>query len=185
MRIVAVGVMSALLCACSLSPAKTPVRVTAFSQGLVGPDASGQPQIYERGDTFTYRTNGTCVADGRRVPCMWYGFEVSFEGPDDISVLNCTTESTPITAVDPSKTYGKVSTLNWPLTLRGRTGHFLNPQYVSFPNDGKARTFASNTTCLYEDVEVMRWRFIIESVPPNNAFQPTASLRSAAAERGR
>jgi hypothetical protein len=171
--------------ACATSPTQQSLRITAFSQGLLNRDAAGQPRVYEQGSDFTYGVNGTCVAEGERVPCMWYGFDVSFEGAGDTTVLNCTTDSShPVDLVDPSKAYGRVSTFKWVLTLAGKSGRVVHPQYISESASALPRTYFWETVCSYQDVEVLRWYFRFR-VPPDKAFQRTASLRTAVAERRR
>ena len=148
-------------------------RISNFHQGLIGQGKAGEPAVVKEGNAFPYAVNGTCNASGKRLPCMWHGFEFDYEGAADLHVLTCTVESsTPYTAVDPTKTYGEgVSTFNYPLKLKGRRGHFINPQYTVWP-ESKGTPQRSVTRCEYGEQEVLRFEFTIE-LPPNKAFQRT------------
>jgi hypothetical protein len=164
-----------LLAACAIKPTEQEmVRVTAFSQRLIGPGPKGEPQIYEKGNEFTYQVNGTCIANGQKMPCMSHGFELSFEAPDDLSILNCSTQSSrPIGVADPTSLQGSnVSTFNWTLKLEGRSGRIVNPRYAIQRPGAQSQKYHSATRCLYEDQEALKFEFTI-LVPPNNALQLT------------
>jgi len=169
--VVLLGAAICLSACVTLPRSGTDFRISNFRQGLIGPDAAGKPVIVAEGNDFPYAINGTCVASGQRIPCMWHGFEFTYQGPDDLNVLTCTVDSSvPFNAVDPAKTYGSsVTTFNFSLKLKGRQGRFINPQYTTWPA-GRNTPSHEVTRCEYGEQEVLRFEFTIQ-VPPNHAFE--------------
>jgi len=173
--------LSALLVvtACASIPAeRSAVRITAFSEGLVVLDKDGGPRIYRPGNEFTYKVNGTCIANGRQLPCMWHGFEVSFEGPDDLAVLNCTTKiNRPTRVVSPtSDSESKVSTFNWTLELRGRSGRLTYPQYTILEPGSRSGKIRRTTRCYDEGHEVLNYEFTVRVPLLHTGQQHPASV---------
>ncbi len=182
-RVVLLGAAICLSACVTLPRSGIDFRISNFRQGLIDPDAAGKPMIATEGNDFPYAINGTCLVSGRRLPCMWHGFEFTYRGPDDLNVLTCTVDSSvPFNAVDPTETYGSsVTTFNFSLKLKGRQGRFINPKYKTWPA-GANTPWHEVTRCEYREQEVLRFEFTIR-VPPNHAFETgrsQASLRSLA-----
>lgn len=170
-RAIAVGTAISLVACTTTSVAKDTVRISAFKQGLISPSESGERRIYKEGNDFTYEVNGSCIANGQKIPCMWHGFEFTFDAPDDLNILTCTTESSRSHGVvDPTKSYGSnVTTFNWVLKLKGHQGYLINPQYTVMRHETSGTPFYSSTRCTYSDQEVLRFEFTVR-VPSNQTI---------------
>jgi hypothetical protein len=137
-----------------------PIKITSFEQGLIRFDKSGTPQIYAQGAEFAYKENGVCIANGREIPCMWHGFTINFEKLDEAVVLQCTTESkTPISWVNPTKTFGRLTKQNWELPLTRGSSQFTNPNYTSIKQVATVQVIDTNASCTHLGTEVIKWRF--------------------------
>jgi hypothetical protein len=136
------------------------LKITGFRQGLVNFDSKDEPQIYKVGSSFPYQVNGTCVAAGKGVPCMWHGFEFSFEAPSEDSELNCISEaSRKRDEVNPSTVVESgVTSARWGFALTGQSGHYVRPQYTFGIGD---RPFQDATTCTFNGKEVLKFDFTI------------------------
>lgn len=145
-------------------------RVTSLSQGLMRADGSGAPEIYRVGEQFTYHPNGTCVAVGQKIDCMWHGFSLGYEARDDSTELSCISESSQsLDYVNPTEHHGNMPKRAWTLTLSGKTGRFTNPQYIRL-RPGTELT--SSTRCSFQGTEVFRSEFLFTApLPPASVSQ--------------
>ena len=167
-RLILLGAAICLGACAALPPSGGDFRISNFRQGLVGYDAAGNGSIVVDGNDFPYAINGTCVANGQRIPCMWHGFEFTYQASSDVNVLNCRVDSSvPFNLVDPRGSYGSGTTVNFSLTFKGRQGHFFNPQYKSSPVTGDAY-FHEVTRCESGGKEVLRFEFTVRA-PSNQA----------------
>lgn len=136
------------------------VQIEGFRYGLVEFDSSGRPRIYEEGNSFPYKINGTCVAAGKESPCQWRGFEFSFQSPDDITTFECmTTSDQPQTYTYPDAIVATNSqTARWVFSVQGRAGRYIRPQYTLGISDQALRM---TTTCSSKGEEVLRWQVML------------------------
>lgn len=147
--------------ACSLAGPGT--AISDFKEGLIRFNDSGAPELTNLGNDFVYRENGQCVVAGTRQACMWYGFSFNYESSEDQVDLKCLTAiDPPSTVVDPrSSTPTKVSTFAWTLVLKGRTGHYVHPQYLAGNPNEEAPVNSYKTSCSHRGVEVLKFEITI------------------------
>ena len=140
--------------------AQQTLKITGFRQGLVNFDPDREPRIYEAGSSFPYRVNGECVAAGKTVPCMWHGFEFTFEASSEDPELVCTSEaSQDRNEVNPSAVVASGTPVaRWGFVLEGRSGHYVRPQYTFGIGD---RPFRDVSTCTFNGKEVLKFDFTI------------------------
>lgn len=131
------------------------LKISGYRQGLIAFNDKGKPYIYKVGNNFTYKTNGSCVAVGKKHDCMWYGFEFDFESPEEVTEIHCITLSNnEIKLVNPHENVSSGSNLaKWGYTLYGRRGHYIRPQYTSGSNPtGENQTLTYSDKCHYQGV---------------------------------
>lgn len=140
------------------------LKISGFRHGLITFDSNQQPRIYKETYVFPYEVNGTCVAAGKKIPCQWYGFEFSYESLEKTTVCDCITISNrPQTQVYPGAVIAKEThILRWGFTLKGRSGHYLRPQYTS--NLG-GKLLQMDTICRHKGQEILKWQKIIFPPP--------------------
>lgn len=156
--------IAALLPACSTVPnSPAELEITGFRQGTINMSDDRHPIIEMAGNDFVYQENGTCIADGKSIPCMWHGFEFDFISPESATLLLCdTTFDSPAYLVNPKKSYGDhISVFKWDITLEGRRGHLVYPQYSGRWDESKSYIRHSKTTCSYKGVEVLAFEFTV------------------------
>jgi hypothetical protein len=149
---------------CADSDKPDTVQISGFRYGLVDFESSGQPRIYEEGNSFPYKINGTCVAAGKEAPCQWRGFEFSFHSPDEVTIFDCmSTSDRPQSYVYPDAVDAtNAQTHRWGFSVEGRTGHYLRPQYSI---DVTGRPLRMTYSCTNKGHEVLRWQVTL--TPPS------------------
>lgn len=136
------------------------VKISKFRQGLIDFDSLRGPSITKEGNNFPYMTNGTCTEAGKDYPCIWYGFEFSFESPENITVIECvSTSDRPQTYGNPREVLATNSQVSrYGFTLKGRTGHYIRPQYTF---NLKGRPLHTTDSCTHNGREVLRWELTL------------------------
>lgn len=174
-------VVAVWLTACAsplIAPGNAPAafRVTAFRQGLMVVSPNKESLIYDQGNKFPYAVNGTCVANGESHPCMWHGFEISFESPDELSVLECFTESSrPTKQTTPGAVIAsRTSVSRWGFQLDGLKGHYVRPQYTFAVGSAVGREpLKAVSHCYFKGQEVLTFEMTIFYPPVETSdFQP-------------
>ena len=153
------------------------LEISDFRQGLIEFDSDRQPRIYQEGNSFPFKENGTCIADGKEYSCMWYGIEFAFKSPDEITIFNCvTTASGATTFVNPRETVARTAQANrWSFSIRGYSGRYVRPGYTIGPLLGNY-AYQTGTICFVKDREVLRWDISLE--PPGGAAKNAPKLPS-------
>lgn len=139
------------------------LQISGFRQGLIEFDSNHRPRIYSQGNEFAHQMNGFCVAANKEIPCQWYGFEFSFTAFEDVSAVECvTTSDRPQNHVHPGAVVAKgTQTVHWGFTLKGRSGHYIRPQYTFDVKDSPLRMAIS---CTNKGREVLSWKLTLN--PP-------------------
>ena len=142
---------------CSKNPElPSKLQISKFRQGLVAFDSLQQPYIYQQGDAFPYKENGTCVADNEQAPCQWYGFEFNFKSPEEITKFECITKSSILQdQVTPNEVISTNSEIaHWGFTIYGHTGHYLRPQYSY---NITQEVLHMKSSCYYKGQKILNW----------------------------
>jgi hypothetical protein len=141
------------------------VEITSLVQGLMREDG-GAWRVYERGDTFAYKPNGTCTTAGtKQEHCMWFGFEFDYKATAETTTLTCAAKlSLPIDLVT-NKTEEAKNTqeANFELTFTGRSGHVANPGYLVI-GPGESPEQHTRVECSHAGKVVLRYAFNIHGV---------------------
>ncbi len=132
-------------------------KIVTFKQGLVS-FAAGEPSIYEEGDSFPYVVNGVCMANKQEFPCLWQGFEITYESPDPVSTLECTAESNrPMRGAKPDFIVAESATVvPWGFSLRGYRGKYIRPQYTILGSGPKP--LSEVMTCYFKGRQVLQYK---------------------------
>jgi hypothetical protein len=156
------------------------LQISGFRQGVLDMSWPDRPVMTAVGNDFRFQLNGWCIVAGEHSPCMWYGFEFSYESSAENPVLNCTVYfDEPSAVANPNVDYGHdLMQHSWTIRLPGRRGHYLHPEYTA-PSSRSERDVNSaetpdselssaqddidsdETVCLYAGQEVLRFRFTL------------------------
>lgn len=143
------------LSSCSSQPEQ--FRVTALKQGLVTFNAANEAAITTEGNHFIYQPNGSCaLTQWKKAPCLWHGFEITYESTARSATINCMTEL--------DKAGAATKTLAWDFTVEGRQGNHIHPQYTILKSRPSA-PHQESTTCWFNGQEVFRYDVVIEAEP--------------------
>ena len=160
---------------CTIAESSQAVEVSNFKSGLVCPqkapnnDNKSNGQICFETETVNITGQGTCVYNGNRERCTWYGYEFDYKNASSDQIIKCQVTSSEI------GTYGnpqeivkeETNTLEYELLLESKEGHFYNPQYSGFTysTDGNSVSTDGNsvktqeTICFADEREVFRFIF--------------------------
>lgn len=153
------------LLALAASQPVAPVEITNFRFGLVcshtrrTEDESGW--ICQPTQDIPITDQGSCIFNGEKKRCTWYGFEFAYKAAQPGAKLQCTTQaSRPFTAGNPSEELGESTTHSYELELEQRQGRFFNPQYTVFAVRSKENSDIRHTTvCRSEGAVVFEYSF--------------------------
>lgn len=156
----------------SVSPDnKGAFEISDFKQGLMSMSISSDKQksvynVYEQGDNFQFKPNGSCLFNKQRRKCMWFG--ISFKTEPEVKSINldCVgTLSSPDKIGTPEKELGKqLETFKFKLDLKSDTGFFQNPQYITKEPEIKSQTIT--TSCSRDGKEVLKYQFVFNFDAP-------------------
>ena len=154
------GLASALVMACVnvTQPAiadPNHVSITDLKVGLV----CGSPEsrrICFQTDDIQVTGEGRCVFNHQPTACTWYGESFDYELPEDQVELNCNWSSniasnvgTPTGLDKPAAKEG-----TYKLVLKGRSGHFFQPQFTGFVEGDPTETEEMRQSCQYNGASV-------------------------------
>jgi len=167
------------------------LQISDFRQGLLDMTSWPAPPVMTAvGNDFPFRINGGCIVTGEHRPCMWYGFEFSYEGSSVKPVLDCTAYfDEPSAVANPTTDYGRdLLQHSWQIKLPGRKGHYIHPEYTAGSSDSEQESdsaqtpgadeasdrdhkHSNETVCLFAGKEVLRFRFTIRygAEPPSQS----------------
>jgi len=167
------------LSACATAPdSGAPVKVYNLRQGLARVDASGNWQIYSEGSDFLHQVNGTCVANGKATPCMWFAVAFEFAASAETTTLSCKGSfSEPTDVVTPKEVVALQATENTStVELEGRSGKVFWQGYSIA--DGNTTPHTTSVVCHHAGKEVLRYAFTITEQP--NSTVETDARKSGA-----
>jgi hypothetical protein len=169
----------ALISACASVPdSDSAVKVYNLRQGLARVDASGNWQIYAEGNNFLHQVNGSCVANGKATPCMWFAVAFEFSASAETTVLSCKGSfSEPTDVVTPKEVVAQQATENTgTIELQGSSGKVFWQGYSIA--DGNTKPHTTSVICRHAGKEVLRYAFTITEQP--NSTVETDARKSGA-----
>jgi hypothetical protein len=125
------GLLLVGLLAPTCVPREEGAQISDFTFGLICSDSLDSPHVCSKTNDIVVTGNGRCVYDRKVVPCTWYGYEFDYHLPKDSITLACRWSSSDRQNIgNPDSIVAEnVRDGTYELVLKGRAGHFINPQY--------------------------------------------------------
>lgn len=145
----ALGLLLVGLVAPNCAPRQEGTQISNFAFGLVCSDSLDNPHVCSKTNDIVVTGGSRCVYDREVVPCTWYGFEFDYLLPKDSVALACRWSSSDRQNIgNPDSVIAtNVRDGTFELVLKGRAGHFVNPQYKApDPTAGVVEVFQA---CAY------------------------------------
>ncbi|MGH8108497.1 MAG: hypothetical protein ACREO1_07255 [Arenimonas sp.] len=152
-----------------ISTPSSAIEITNFKSGLACTNSKltkdGTGWICQPTIEVLVTDQGRCVYNGKTNFCTWVGYEFDFKAEKELTKIQCnTTFSKPLSLGNPENvTDEEVTSQDYELELKGKSGHFYNPQYFIFdtrPNHNLPLAVA--TTCKVSDKVVFQYHFNIK-----------------------
>ncbi len=141
--------------------------VSHFVFGLICGTESGTPYVCRETTEIDVTGSSQCVYNHETRTCTWYGFSFDYELPGADSTLDCEwSASAPRSTGNPDAVLARdVDSGSFELTLPGRKGHFVNPQY-SLRSDGSQTTDTERQACSYEGQVIFKVEYQVTNGTP-------------------
>jgi len=160
--------LTLILSSCSAAESSQAIEISNFKSGLVCHQQSpnnknkSDGQICFETDTVNVTGQGTCIYNGNRESCTWYGYEFDYKNASSNQVINCKATSSDIASYGNPEGVIKedAHTFEYDLPLKSNEGHFYNPQYSGFSyatDDNQIKT--EETICSVDNEELFRFKF--------------------------
>jgi hypothetical protein len=152
--------MVALALACLSVPARAladegHVSISNLKVGLICGSGDSARVCFQTSD-IQMTGEGRCTFNHQEIACTWYGLSFDYELPHDEVELNCNWSSNVAADLGTPAGLGKSAARadTFKLVLKGRSGHYFNPQYTGFGRGDPSATEEMRESCQYNGATI-------------------------------